>query len=278
MAEQQDAKKILKDLLDVYQLGDLTDVVWNNIGTEEIDENTPIDRIGFIIRDTEAYKTRFAGNVARAKANKREYGISEYLRLEDAYKAAIQGSGIPAGFYDSPDDFANFIGQDVSVAEVQERVNQGFRAVADANPQVVQQMKELYNVDEAGLAAYFLDPVKATPVLTRQARAAQISAEARRQAGVPLDVQQAEALAREGVTGEEARTGFAQIARQEQLLTPVAGEQGAISRQEQIGATFGTNEAARARIAGRARRRAAEFEAGGGFTETTQGVAGLRTA
>lgn len=278
MAEQQDAKKILKDLLDVYQLGDLTDVVWNNIGTEEIDQNTPIDRIGFLIRDTEAYKTRFAGNVARAKANKREYGISEYLRLEDAYKAAIQGSGIPAGFYDSPEDFANFIGQDVSVAEVQDRVNQGFRAVADANPQVVQQMKELYNVDEAGLAAYFLDPAKATPVLTRQARAAQISAEARRQAGVPLDVQQAEALAREGVTGEQAQAGFAQIARQEQLLTPMAGEQGAISRQEQIAATFGTNEAARARIAARARRRAAEFEAGGGFTETTQGVAGLRTA
>ncbi len=278
MAEQQDARKILSDLLESYKLGSLTDVIWSKVSNEEITRETPIDEIGFMIKDTEAYKQRFAGNVALAKAGKPERLISEYLRLEEAYKAAIQGSGIPEGFYDSPEDFASFIGQDVSVAEIQDRVNQGFRAVADANPQVVAQMKELYGVDEAGLAAYFLDPAKATPVLTRQARAAQIAAESRRQASIQLGVSEAEALARENVTQQQAQAGFAQIAEQQQLFTPIAGERGEITREEQIAGTFGTSEAARARIASRARQRRAEFEAGGSLAATTQGVAGLRTA
>jgi hypothetical protein len=54
------------------------------------------------------------------------------------------------------------------------------------------------------------------------------------------------------------------------------GEQ-AISEEEQIGATFGLDAAARQRIETRRRRRQAEFAQGGGFAETAQGVIGLRT-
>jgi hypothetical protein len=52
----------------------------------------------------------------------------------------------------------------------------------------------------------------------------------------------------------------------------------AISRQDVISAATGTNTAAQQRIATRARKRKAEFEQAGGFSQTNQfGISGLRT-
>ena len=51
----------------------------------------------------------------------------------------------------------------------------------------------------------------------------------------------------------------------------------ALSQQEQIAGTFGTNQAAAQRIATRRRKRQATFEQGGGFAQTQQGMTGLNT-
>jgi hypothetical protein len=57
----------------------------------------------------------------------------------------------------------------------------------------------------------------------------------------------------------------------------MAGEE-AVTREEQIGATFGTNAQARKAIEARRRRRQAEFQAGGGFAGQGQATAtGLTT-
>jgi len=277
MAEQ-DAKAIIKTMLDRYQLGDLSDQVWKLISDETLPQNADIDLIGDALRDTELFKKRFPANAARAKAGLPELTVSEYVGLERGYANAMRGSGLPAGFYDDPTDFEKFIVGDTSVAEVQSRVNEGFRAVSESNPEVIKQMKELYGVDNAGLAAYFLDPVRATPLLVKQARSAQISAEAARQAGIQLTSQEAEALTAEGVSQQQAQQGFAAVQEQRQLMGPTAGEQGSISQQELIGATFGTDAAARQRVETRARRRRAAFEGGGGFAATQQGTAGLGEA
>jgi hypothetical protein len=277
MAEQ-DAKTIIKTMLDRYQLGDLSDQVWGLISDETLPANANIDLIGDALRDTELFKKRFPANAARAKAGLPELTVSEYVGLERGYANAMRGSGLPAGFYDDPTDFEKFIAGDTSVAEVQSRVNEGFRAVSESNPEVIKQMKELYGVDNAGLAAYFLDPVRATPLLVKQARSAQISAEAARQAGIQLTSQEAEALTAEGVSQQQAQQGFAAVQEQRQLMGPTAGEQGSISQQELIGATFGTDAAARQRVETRARRRRAAFEGGGGFAATQQGTAGLGEA
>lgn len=272
---EEDARQILQSVLDRYGLGDLMTDVWGLYTRETIGANTDIDTIGSALANTEVYKRRFPANAQRRAQGLPELSVSEYIGMERGYKNAMQGSGLPAGFFDSPDDFSNFIARDVSPAEVQERVNQGFRAVNDANPEVVKQMKELYGVDEGGIAAYFLDPERATPVLTRQARAAQIAAQSRLQNVGQLSTQQAEDLARMDVTEREARAGFASIAAQEQLTQPLLGEEGIITREEQISAQFAQNEAARQRIETRARRRQAEFQAGGTVVGGTQGVSGL---
>lgn len=272
-----DAIQILRTTLERYGLGSLTDRVWQLYSDGTLPATSDIDTIGTALADTPEFQARFPANAQRRAKGLPELTVSEYIGLERGYRNAMQGSGLPSGFYDQPSDFSNLIGADVSVAEVQDRVNKGFEAVAQTNPEVVRQMKELYGVDEGGLAAYFLDPAMATPILTRQARSAQIAAEATRMGVGQITAQQAEVLARENIGAQEAQAGFRQVAAQQELAAPLLGEQGQISQAEQIGAVFGTSEAARQRVETRRRRRVAAFAEGGGFATGQQGIAGLGT-
>ena len=86
-----------------------------------------------------------------------------------------------------------------------------------------------------------------------------------------------EGLVARGVSQSTAQQVFAQLAETQELFQPLQQGETAITQEEQIAGTFGTNAAAAQRIATRRRRRQAEFEAGGGLAETQQGVTGLRT-
>lgn len=273
-----DAEQILKTMLGSVGLAELASVVWTAYGEGKITEETDIDQIGFQIKDTEAYKKRFAGNVALEKANKPTFSIRNYLQQEQSYKNAIQGRGLPAGFYDTPEAYAKFIGADVSPQEVANRVDNGYLAVKDANPEVLAQLKTYYpDVNNGDLAAYFMNPDVTTDIIVNRARVAEIGSEAQRQAGISLSVGQSEALRKEGINKAEAQQGFSNIAAQQELFNPLQGEQ-AITQEEQISGTFGTNAAATQRIAKRKRQRLAEFDTGGGFARANQfGTEGLRT-
>jgi hypothetical protein len=231
-------------------------------------------------RNTDTYKKRFAGNAERTKRGLPELTPATYLQYEEGYRATLRGLGMPIGFYDTEADFAKFIANDVEPKELALRVEKGYKAVANADPTVVAELKRLYAVDDASIAAFFIDPTRAQDLVIKQSQAAQAAAEARRQAGMELSATQAEALATEfgDQTKSTAQAGFAAIGEQQQLFqAQMQGEQ-AISQAEQIGATFGTNAEARRAIAARKRRRATEFEAGGGFAgETSKGVSGLTT-
>lgn len=259
----------------------LTDVaaLWRQ---KRITDKTGIDEIGIQLRDSQAFKDRFPANEALRAAGKPQFSVTQYLREEAAYKSALQRAGMPPGFYDDPSDFQTFIINDVSPDEVEARAQLGYQAVRQADPQVVQEFQRLYGVSEGELAAYFIDPQRMRPTFDRyeaerQARAAQIAASATTQAGITVERQQAEALARAGVTQQQAEQGFAVLGETQELFQPLqAGEQ-AISQEQQIAGTFGTNAEARRAITQRRRSRQAQFEAGGGFA-TGQGTqTGLTT-
>lgn len=246
-----------------------------------------------LVRDTDAlfrrventveYQTRFAGNIAREKQGKPVLSVEAYIQEEQAYKTQLQNLGMSQGFYDTQADFARLIANDVSPVEFGARIQQGYNAVRQSNPEVVRQMKELYGVSDADLAEYFIDPDRKRPeldrmALARQARAAQIAAQSRLQTGVGVTSQQAEELATAGVDEADARQGFTQMFEQEQLYRPQMAGEDVIGQEEAIAAAFGTSAAAAQRVATRRRRRQAQFEAGGGFATGQTGVAGLRTA
>lgn len=229
-------------------------------------------------RDTQAYKNRFPGNVKLAAAKKPVLDEDTYLAYESSMKQNLYANGLPRGFYDSTEDLGDLISKDLSPTELNDRIQAGYTAVRNADPAVRAELEEMYGWTPGDLAAYYLDPTKTleTTTLRTRTQAAFTSFEARRQAGIDLSTAEAEALAREGVTTEQAQAGFGAIAQQQQLYEPLQGEQ-AITQAEQIAGTFGTNTAAAQRIAQRRRSRQAEFEAGGGFAGAQTGTIGLRT-
>jgi len=274
---------IIRKTLAFYGLQDLSTLVETNFRNQVITGDDDINSIGVKLAETPEFQARFPANKILKDQGKQQYSVLQYLQLESSYRNTLQSRGMPAGFYDQPADFQNFIAQDVSPDELGARIDLGYQAVRNAPQNVVNEFKRLYGASEGDLAAYFIDPDRARPTFDRyeaerQARAAQISAQAQQQAQMELDRQQAETLARAGITPEESMARFAEIGTQQELLTTnLAGEQ-ALTQEEIIGGTFGTNAAARKAITARRRKRTAEFEAGGGLTTTQAGVTGLKTA
>jgi len=250
---------------------------------KSIGPNSTVDEIGIQLKDTQAFKDRFPANALLAAANKTQYSVSQYLRQEADYKSRLTAAGLPPGFYDDPKDFQNWIANDVSPDEIQARIDVGFQAVKNSSPQVVEQFKRLYGVSEGDLAAYFIDPERAKPTFDkyqaqREARAAVVANQAQQQANIALTAQQSEELVRAGVTSQEAaQVGFMDIQNQQGLFQVGMQGETAISQEEQIAGTFGTNAEARQAIARRKRSRQAGFETGGGFASRQSEQTGLTT-
>jgi hypothetical protein len=273
-----DAKNTIQAVLSTYGLGDLSDFLYGVYARGEVNINNP-DALIFALREQDAYKKRFAANELRAKRPLKEGGPlaeldpASYLQLENSYRQLMQSNGLPPGFYDQTSDFVALLTGDVSPQELQTRVQQGFRAVQDADPEVKRQMQELYGVNEAGLAAYFLDPKKAAPILTRQAEAAKISARAKEQGGLQLEKGTAEELAARGITAAKAETAFTTLGLQQGLYTEMAGEQ-ALTQQEKVGAALGYDVEGQRKIKQRQATRKSPFQGGGSFAKTTGQTSG----
>jgi hypothetical protein len=270
---RQNARSTMTSVLATYGLGDLSDYVYNEIiAKETVNINNP-DAIIFAIREQPAYQKRFAGNAARLKKGLSELDPASYIGLENQFRQTLQSNGLPANFYDQSDDFQALIEGDVSPAELNERVQQGYRAVADADPAVKEQMKNLYGIGEGELAAYFLDPKRTAPLLTRQAQAASIAARGLEQGGIQLSGAFAEDLARRGITEQQARAGFGEVGALGELRQTFAGET-ALSGEQLAGAAFGIDVASQQELERRKRLRTGEFAGGGSFARTTGETSG----
>ena len=270
---RQDARSTMASVLATYGLGDLADYVYNEIiAKETVNINNP-DAIIFAIREQPAYQRRFAGNAARLRNGLSELDPASYIGLENQFRQTLQSNGLPANFYDQADDFKALIEGDVSPSELQTRIEQGYRAVADADPAVKDQMRNLYGIGEGELAAYFIDPQRTAPLLTRQAQAANIAARGLEQGGIQLSGAFAEDLARRGITEQQARAGFGEVGALGELKQTFAGET-ALSGEQLAGAAFGIDVASQQELERKRRLRTGEFAGGGSFARTTGETSG----
>jgi hypothetical protein len=229
------------------------------------------------VRGTSQYQARFRGNIEREKKNLPFLSEAEYISQEQAYLKVNRNLGLPRGFYDAQNDWANFIANDVSPVEYSNRIQQAYNVVKNSDPEVLNQLKMLApELQDADLAAYILDPSRSGQEIERKARAATIAAAGKTSGGMQLTAQQAESLALQGVSTQAAQQGFAQIGQTAGLFRPLQGEE-TITQQDILAGTFTNEQAAQQRIARRRRRRQAEFEAGGGLTATGNRNIGLTT-
>jgi hypothetical protein len=258
------ATTILTNTLKFYGLDEpeLVNEIRAALANRTITGASTVDEIGIQLRESPAFQRRFAANEARRAAGKPVYSVTQTLLLESQYRKNLRDSGMPAGFYDDPTSLQNFLINDISPDEILSRVTQGYQAVRNADPTVINELKTLYNLDDGSIAAFFVDPAKAQDNILRAARAAEIGAQARKQAGIGLTAQTAEELVRQGVTESEAQTGFTTYKQQESLYRPLMGEE-EITQEEAIAGTLGTSAEAAQRVGTRKRRRKGTFEAGG---------------
>lgn len=159
-----------------------------------IQEGYTNDVISLRLQDTPAYKERFAGNDARRKAGLPVLSPREYLATEATYRQILESNGMPPGFYDHPNDFAGWIGSDVSPAEINERVGLAVSAADRVDEGTKRAFRDLYGVGTNDLAAFFLDRERALPLVTKQGRAASIAGAGYNQ-GVTFGRAEAERLA-----------------------------------------------------------------------------------
>ena len=266
----------LKAILERFQLGGLFDALNAAvIADKTLAQNT--DALFGSVRNNPIYIERFKGNVARIKNGYVPLSEAQYIAQEQSYSTMLKNSGMPKGFYDTKDDFANLMANDISPAELSARIENGYKMVTNAPPEVVNQLKMMVpDITDANLAAYFLDPAKSGTKIEQMARAANIAAQGKTAGGMQLTGTQAQSLAQAGITTQQAQAGFSQIGQQAGLYRPLQGEQD-ITQEDILAGTFTNEQAAQQRIARRKRGRTATFEAGGSFAQSQQSNIGLTT-
>lgn len=214
----------------------------------------------------------------RREAKAAPMSITQIQQYRTQARQMFRAAGLPEGFYDNVDDFRNFIVNDVSLSELSERVERGYVAMASAPPEVRAELERMYGVGPGDLVAFFLDEKKALPLIQRRVAAAQISGAGVRTGFGSLSTAEAEGLAAQGVDEGQAQQGLGDLAAAQELFRPLNQTEDTISRQEQLGAAFSNDAAAKKRIERRQRGRTAAFEGGGRLaTSRGGGMAGLST-
>ena len=258
-ASEKGAQAAIKSALDGWGLGSLADWAW-----QQMIQGSSQDAVLASLREQDAYKVRFAGNVNRQKAGLPPLSEAQYLAYESQARQMMRAAGLPATLFDAPDDFATYIGGDVSVSELASRVELA-QHYANTDPTVSAEqraeMKRLYG--EGGLAAYYLDPQKALPTLQRQAAAVEAAAAAQRTGFGQLTRQQAERTSELSGSIQQTAQAFTQLAKQKELMKALPGELGvdAITADQQIAGALGGDANVQNELSRRARKRAADMQA-----------------
>lgn len=228
---------------------------------------------------TNEYRTRFSVIEERRKQGLPPISATDVINYERQATQLMRSAGLPQGFWDSPDDFKNLMLKDISVAELQNRITDGYVKASQAPKEVVDQLYRYGGLKGPGdLAAYYLDPAKAEPVLQRQFAMAQASGSAVRTGYGALSETEAERLAALRVSEQQAQAGFSELANSQELFTDIAGESsGAIGRDQQLGAAFGGDTKAQEAIERKRGQRKSSF-GGGSFAGGQKGLVGLGSA
>ena len=275
MAARDEALAILREFGLESLIGNIDTAIQEDVS--EFEGPYARDAVWLSVRGTEQYKKRFRGLELRKANSRMPINEDQYLQIEKEFEQVLRSNGMPKGFYDTQDDFANFIGNDVRADELNTRISQGYRAVMETEPGTKEELKRLYALNDSDIAAFLIDPTRFQQTeAVRKAEAAR-RANAAREAGLQIQAKQAEELYDRGITQQTAQRGFQELGATQELFGALQQGEEQIGIEEQIAGTFGTSAAAAQRIATRRRRRQAEFEGGGGLAETQQGITGLRT-
>jgi hypothetical protein len=185
------------------------------------------------LRETDAYKKRFAANAQRVAKGLRALSEAEYIGTEDQYQDVMRRYGMPESYYTKGDlgiqsGFEKFLAGDVSAVELEDRIQTAQNRVVNSNPEVSKALKQFYpGISNGDILAYVLDPTNAVEQIKRKVTAAEIGGAAI-QSGLKTGMTRAEELAAAGITKQQAQQGFQTIAE----VAPRGGQLAEIYKQD----------------------------------------------
>lgn len=274
---QRDAFKYLSDVLDQYGLSGLSSWAWG-----EIQNNRPTNQVLLDLRDTSQFKERFGGVMAaRQKAGLPAMSPGEITSYENSWNQLAKASGLPESFA-ARDTAQKLMAANVSMAEAQSRIQQGFTQMVQAPVEVRAAFDAFFGPkSDSALAAFFTDPELSLPDLERQVAEAQIGGEAHMAGFGNVDEALARRLAAAGVSEAQARQGFGRLAGERPLFEQTVGEQqagGGVSAEQGISGEFGLSGTDAAAVQRAAEQRKADFSGYGSAAADQSGVIGTGSA
>jgi len=168
-AEDRSAYEELRNIFKYYGLEELVDDI-NNFALQGYSSS----QAALALKQTESYKKRFAGNEMLRKAGVAVLDEADYLSAESSIISVMRMYGMPDSFA-SRDNVAKLIGGGVAPNEVERRIKYATDFVNNTPQEVRDQYLKLYGVNTSDLAAAYLDPKLAEPVINNRIRTATIS-------------------------------------------------------------------------------------------------------
>ena len=194
-----------------------------------------------------------------------------YQEYENTVKSLLKRYGISESF-STRDNISKYLINDVSAAEVSDRLQLASDAVHNMPDEVVGLFKSYYGLDEKDLASYYLDPQNQAPILQRKSEAVRLAGEGLSR-GVKIQSAKAEWLAMNNVSPEQAREAFSQVSARFGLEYAAGGA----GRDTMVDAAFGDESAAR-KVERAQESRKTPFQGGTGASPTQKGTSGLGSA
>lgn len=232
MALTQQGLNNLKTTLQNKYSSNLPDELLTILAQAYVDSGNDIIEATTKMRQSEPYKTTFAGNLNPDGVSVK-YSESEYLNIVDAYKRKIESLGINSDLIITADRQKKLIDNVVSPDEFGTRLSALYNQVVTAIPQVKEFYKTNFDRDltDAEILASAIDPkvgqdiisgaIGARDILAQRIVRAEIGGQAS-QAGYQISQSQADALRQMGISGEQAGQAFQQASQ----IAAMAARQG----------------------------------------------------
>jgi hypothetical protein len=243
-----------------------------------VNEGRPIEQISLDIQQTPQFKARFPGFDTLAQKGL-AWSPAQYIQYEQSVTQAMQAAGLPAGFYDSHDDFGDFIKNGWSPNEIVDAVEAAGTAAQTAPPETLATLKR-WGITDGDMTAFWLNPDKAMPFIERKFLygTAQLAGAGERGgfgAAFGGELTQAEAAA--ALQGGATAETLGNVTRLAPLFSETAEESSDLGRATALGAAAGQAGAEEA-LAKRRAARQARFSGGGGAAGIGGQQSGLGSA
>lgn len=197
--------------------------------------------------------------------------VSDYLQYIQTANSLARAAGFPEGFV-NPQEIGNLIGNNVSLTELEERINNGFVVANQADPATKAYLEQNFGVKGGDLASFYLNPDASIKTLEQETNASQIAGAGENAGFAPISVSRAMQLAQLGVSQQAAVSGFKQIGQLLPLTTPNGmqkGGPGVVTQDQLVGSQFVGDAASSRAVQLAEETRKAGTSGGGGFA--TQG-------